>query len=47
MYVDYRPLEQHVRLYCVDDNVSKAVSSYRKYLQRNNQHESITYLKYL
>ncbi|KJK78206.1 hypothetical protein H634G_06379 [Metarhizium anisopliae BRIP 53293] len=47
VYVDCRPLEQHVRSYRVDDDVSEAVGSYRKYLQRNDQHESITYLEYL
>ncbi|OAQ71916.2 ATP-dependent DNA helicase PIF1 [Pochonia chlamydosporia 170] len=47
VYVDCRPLEQHVRSYRVDDDVSEAVGSYRKYLQRNDQHESVTYLEYL
>jgi hypothetical protein len=47
LYVDCRPLEQHVRSYRVDDDVSEAVGSYRKYLQRNDQHEGITYLEYL
>ncbi|KAK8912376.1 ATP-dependent DNA helicase pif1 [Metarhizium anisopliae] len=47
VYVDCRPLEQHVRSYRVDDDVSEAIGSYRKYLQRNDQHESITYLEYL
>ncbi|KJK73474.1 hypothetical protein H634G_11287 [Metarhizium anisopliae BRIP 53293] len=47
VYVDCRSLEQHVRSYRVDDDVSEAVGSYRKYLQRNDQHESITYLEYL
>ncbi|KID83314.1 ATP-dependent DNA helicase PIF1 [Metarhizium guizhouense ARSEF 977] len=47
VYVDCRPLEQHVRSYRADDDVSEAVGSYRKYLQRNDQHESITYLEYL
>jgi hypothetical protein len=47
VYVDCRPLEQHLRSYRIDDDVSEAVGSYRKYLQRNDQHESITYLEYL
>ncbi|KJZ72187.1 hypothetical protein HIM_08452 [Hirsutella minnesotensis 3608] len=47
VYVDCRPLEQHARSYRVDEDVSEAVGSYRKYLQRNDQHESITYLEYL
>lgn len=47
VYVDCRPLEQHARSYRVDDDVTEAVGSYRKYLQRNDQHESITYLEYL
>ncbi|KJZ70034.1 hypothetical protein HIM_10585 [Hirsutella minnesotensis 3608] len=47
VYVDCRPLEQHVRSYRVDEDFSEAVGSYRKYLQRNDQHESITYLEYL
>ncbi|KAK4068341.1 hypothetical protein Purlil1_13812 [Purpureocillium lilacinum] len=47
VYVDCRPLEQHARSYRIDDDVSEAVGSYRKYLQRNDQHESITYLEYL
>ena len=47
VYVDCRPLEQHVRSYRIDDDVSEAVGSYRKYLRRNDQHESITYLEYL
>ncbi|KJZ69873.1 hypothetical protein HIM_10728 [Hirsutella minnesotensis 3608] len=47
VYVDCRPLEQHVRSYRVDEDVSEAIGSYRNYLQRDDQHESITYLEYL
>ncbi|KAJ2965409.1 hypothetical protein NQ176_g10632 [Zarea fungicola] len=47
VYVDCRPLEQHARSYCVEEDVSEAVGSYRMYLQRNEQHESVTYLEYL
>lgn len=47
VYVDCRPLEQHGRSYRVDDDVSEAVGSYQKYLQRSEIHEEITYLDYL
>ncbi|KGQ02733.1 DNA repair and recombination protein PIF1 [Beauveria bassiana D1-5] len=46
-YVDCRPLEQHGRSYRVDEDVSEAVGSYQKYLQRSETHEGITYLDYL
>ncbi|OAQ96606.1 hypothetical protein LLEC1_06670 [Akanthomyces lecanii] len=47
VYVDCRPLEQHGRSYRVDENVSEAVGSYQKYLQRSETHEGVTYLDYL
>ncbi|KAJ2966261.1 hypothetical protein NQ176_g10232 [Zarea fungicola] len=47
VYVDCRPLEQHGRSYRVDDDVSEAVGSYQKYLQRSETYEGITYLDYL
>ncbi|EXU94986.1 PIF1-like helicase [Metarhizium robertsii] len=45
--VDCRPLEQHARSYRVDEDVNETVGSYRKYLERNGQHEDVTYLEYL
>jgi hypothetical protein len=45
--VDCRPLELHGRSYRVDEDVIETVGSYRKYLERNDQHEDITYLAYL
>ncbi|EXU95533.1 PIF1-like helicase [Metarhizium robertsii] len=45
--VDCRPLEQHARSYRVDEDVNETIGNYRKYLERNDQHEDITYLEYL
>ncbi|KAF6527894.1 hypothetical protein HZS61_008196 [Fusarium oxysporum f. sp. conglutinans] len=45
--VDCRPLELHGRSYRVDEDVIETVGSYRKYLERNDQHEDVTYLEYL
>ena len=45
--VDCRPLEQHARSYRVDEDVDETIGNYRKYLERNDQHEDITYLEYL
>ncbi|KAF5128359.1 ATP-dependent DNA helicase pif1 [Metarhizium anisopliae] len=45
--VDCRPLEQHARSYRVDEDVNETVGSYRRYLERNGQHEDVTYLEYL
>ncbi|KID81004.1 ATP-dependent DNA helicase PIF1 [Metarhizium guizhouense ARSEF 977] len=45
--VDCRPLEQHARSYRVDEDVNETVGSYRRYLERNDQHEDATYLEYL
>ncbi|KJK84813.1 hypothetical protein H633G_11396, partial [Metarhizium anisopliae BRIP 53284] len=45
--VDCRPLAQHARSYRVDEDVNETIGSYRKYLERNDQHEDITYLEYL
>ncbi|OAQ57415.2 ATP-dependent DNA helicase PIF1 [Pochonia chlamydosporia 170] len=45
--VDCRPLEQHARSYRVDEDVNETVGSYRKYLERSDQHEDVTYLEYL
>jgi hypothetical protein len=45
--VDCRPLEQHARSYRVDEDINETIGSYRKYLERNDQHEDITYLEYL
>ncbi|KID82377.1 ATP-dependent DNA helicase PIF1 [Metarhizium guizhouense ARSEF 977] len=45
--VDCRPLEQHARSYRVDEDVNETVGSYRRYLERNDQHEDVTYLEYL
>ncbi|KAJ3455288.1 hypothetical protein MRS44_013888 [Fusarium solani] len=45
--VDCRPLERQARSYRVDGDVNEAIGSYRKYLERKDQHEDITYLKYL
>ncbi|XP_044723715.1 PIF1-like helicase domain-containing protein [Hirsutella rhossiliensis] len=47
VYVDCRPLEHHARSYRVDDDVNETVGSYQKYLERNGQHERVTYLEYL
>ena len=43
--VDCSPLEKHVRSYRVDEDVNETVGSYRKYLERNDQHEDVTYLE--
>ncbi|KAF4459409.1 ATP-dependent DNA helicase PIF1, partial [Fusarium albosuccineum] len=45
--VDCRPLELQGRSYRVDEDVNENVGSYRKYLERNEQHEDVTYLEYL
>ncbi|KAG7002669.1 ATP-dependent DNA helicase PIF1 [Fusarium oxysporum f. sp. conglutinans] len=45
--VDCRPLERQARSYRVDGDVNEAIGSYRKYLERKDQHEDITYLEYL
>ncbi|TWU71531.1 hypothetical protein ED733_000738 [Metarhizium rileyi] len=45
--VDCRPWEQHVRSYRVDEDVNETIGSYRKYLERSDQHEDVTYLEYL
>jgi hypothetical protein len=45
--VDCRPLEQHARSYRVDGDVNESIGSYRKYLERNEQHGHVTYLEYL
>ena len=45
--VDCRPLEQLARSYRVDEDINETVGSYRKYLERNDQHEDVTYLEYL
>ncbi|KAM4067926.1 ATP-dependent DNA helicase PIF1 [Hirsutella rhossiliensis] len=41
------PVEHHARSYRVDDDVNETVGSYQKYLERNGQHERVTYLEYL
>ncbi|TVY65458.1 ATP-dependent DNA helicase pif1 [Fusarium oxysporum f. sp. cubense] len=45
--VDCRPLERQARSYRVDGDVNEVIGSYRKYLERKDQHEDITYLEYL
>ncbi|KAL6405464.1 transposase [Ilyonectria robusta] len=45
--VDCRPLERQARSYRVDGDVNEAIGSYRKYLERKDQHEDVTYLEYL
>jgi hypothetical protein len=45
--VDCRPLEQHARSYRVDEDANETVGSYRRYLERNDQHEDVSYLEYL
>ncbi|KAM6505378.1 hypothetical protein FSOLCH5_014598 [Fusarium solani] len=45
--VDCRPLEQHAHSYHVGKDVKETIGSYRKYLERKDQHEDTTYLEYL
>ncbi|KAF5133799.1 ATP-dependent DNA helicase PIF1 [Metarhizium anisopliae] len=45
--VDCRPLEQHARSYRVDEDINETIGNYRKYLERNEQYEDVTYLEYL
>jgi hypothetical protein len=45
--VDCRPLEQHARSYRLDEDVNETIGNYRKYLERSDQHEHVSYLEYL